>query len=156
MDPIVNARGIISFKNGNQYEYEFPLYVVRVQRINDDIVRVFFTDEHRTQIPVPPATVHHDLQTGNQFNDFAGSFFVTWSGRHEIVSAGVVLIQFNNQRQVSVLSVCEHWRVLNPIGVVVRRDGQIVPAAMRLAPHLMAHDVGDGNVAADEEDEEEE
>lgn len=113
MTDLVNSKGIISFKNGNSYEYQFHDYIIQVGRINDDIVRVCFLNLQRGNIAVPVDTFHRDLQTGNFHNDFGGNFFITWNGRHEIITNGVTLLQFNNQRQVSVLSPCEHWVVKN-------------------------------------------
>ena len=120
----MQSRGAISFRNGNSYEYEFPTYIINVGRVNADIVRVSFQNLQRINIPVPPQTFHHDLQTGDINNDFNGSFFVTWNGRHEIITNGIVLIQFNNQRQVSVMSICEHWAVRDGVGRILRQDGQ--------------------------------
>lgn len=119
----VNSRGTISFKNGNSYTYEFPLFQLHVQKLNNDVARVWFSDANRTPIPVPPNTVQID---GDEtvHNDFNGSFFLTWLGSHSISHNGVIIFQINNQRQVSVHSICEHWDVRDVAGRVVRRDGQ--------------------------------
>ncbi len=127
----LQSRGTISFINGNSYEYEFPAYIIRVNRINADIVRVSFQNLQRIDIPVPSQTFHHDLQTNEIYNDFNGSFFVTWNGRHEIITNGVAIIQFNNQRQVSVMSHCEHWAMRDGVGRLLHQDGKRIGANSR-------------------------
>jgi hypothetical protein len=39
--------GSISFSKGNSYEYGYPLFFIRVSKINDDIVRVYFENTMR-------------------------------------------------------------------------------------------------------------
>ena len=117
----------VTFQNGNSYEYSFPTYIIKVARVNDDIVRVWFQNLQGVDIPVPAQTFHVDLQTRNVHNDFNGIFFITWYGRHTIVTNGIELIQFNNQRQVSVRSSCEHWSVRNATGQLISRNGQKIP-----------------------------
>ena len=126
----VATKGSISFVNGNQYEYQFPALRIRVEAINPDVARIFFVDQQGNQVPVPPNTFHRDVMTQTQHNDFNGSF-ITWMGRHEIVSENIVLVQFNNQRQMDVVSDCEHWLVRNAAGRILKIDGvvQTLPPA---------------------------
>jgi len=66
------------------------------------------------------------LQTNKIHNDFGGNFFITWNGRHEIIRNGLPLIQFNEERELNVMSHCEHWVSKNPLGQVVYKDGKKV------------------------------
>ena len=148
---IVYTRGSISFINDHSYCYEFPAFHLRVEKLSQHVARVWFTNQQGNQIPVPPNTFLLD-EDGSAHNDFAGSFFVTWIGRHSITHNGVVIFNTNNQKQVSVYSSCVHYEVRDALGRVRRRDGQavaIVPApemevvavqAVLQQPHMEGED----------------
>ncbi|KAJ3223940.1 hypothetical protein HK099_000480, partial [Clydaea vesicula] len=105
---VLNSKGTISFKNGNSYSYEFPLFQLHVQKINTDVTRIWFSDNNRNPIPVPPNTLQQD-GNGTFHNDFNGSFFLTWLGSHTITHNGIAIFQLNNQKKVAVHSSCERW-----------------------------------------------
>ncbi|KAJ3132973.1 hypothetical protein HDU90_006509 [Geranomyces variabilis] len=143
------ARGSISFINGKSYRYEYPDFVIRVEKRSTHVARLWFTDLTGNAIPVPADTFLVD-EGGAQHNDFMGSFFITWVGNHSITQAGQVIFTTTNQKQVSVHSTCQHWEVRGPAGELLRRDGRKVTAIV--APKALVAALVD----EDPEDSEEE
>ncbi len=156
----VNSRGSISFRNGNSYSYEFQDFTVRIAKLSQHVARVWFANHQGMQVPVPPNTFLQD-EDGGVHNDFGGSFFITWLGRHTIIHNGVNILSTNNQKQVSVHSSGAHWDVRDAVGIVRRRDGEpVAPLPEPLQPvAIVAVAVDDGAEIqanhAEEEGEEE-
>lgn len=128
----MESKGSINFKNGNSYSFEFNSFKIQIEKINSNIIRIWFTDKNRVTIPVPPNTFQKDGDTSFH-NDFNGSFFMTFLDSTTIIQNDISLFKLTVQKKVFVDNSCVHWNVRNKLGVLKKHDGVSVESVVPIA-----------------------
>lgn len=119
----MSKKGTISYLNENRYEFQFAEFSVRIEKLTNEIARVYFVNPAGADRHPPPNTHLLDLTTRQQHPHFNGSFFITWSGNQRIMIADQTLLEFNNQRCQSVEGDCLHNITRDATGFITRYDG---------------------------------
>jgi len=130
----MNFYGSLIFTTGNQLEFRFATFYIKARSINSQVIQIFFTDLNHLHIPIPPSTFHNDF-SGLMYNDYNGSFFFDSSRKHEIVSSGVILLQFN-QTLIYANKDCLECLARSPSGRIIQNiikgtDDFLVPRMKR-------------------------
>lgn len=96
---------------------------IRIERISNDVARVYLVDEAGNQLPMPGDLTMAD-ETGGQVAVVADAFFIAWVGSYSIRRGGVTVMDLTQQKQHSIkaLAAMEH-------GVDVVEEGRHVSEA---------------------------
>eukprot|EP00611_Tribonema_gayanum_P028837 TRINITY_DN7534_c0_g1_i1.p2 TRINITY_DN7534_c0_g1~~TRINITY_DN7534_c0_g1_i1.p2 ORF type:complete len:112 (+),score=27.64 TRINITY_DN7534_c0_g1_i1:197-532(+) len=78
----------------------------RIERINNDVARLYIVGTNNVQVPVPP---HIQLvnETGAQIAPFMDNFLIIWIGSYALTVNGQIFLKLGNQRQ-QLLSAPDH------------------------------------------------
>ena len=74
---------------------------IRMERINDDVCRVYFADSQQVQQPVP-ANVVLTNAAGNVVAPFLDNFLVTWVNTYTLTANGQPHLILDNLKQQSI------------------------------------------------------
>jgi hypothetical protein len=98
----MNQRGSYSYINPNVNEYDVDDdYRIRIERVDNNIARLYFVNQNGAPVPPPQNTVVRDLAALVNQNSFNGSFFITWIANYGVLRNGEEIIRFTNQKQQS-------------------------------------------------------
>jgi len=101
-------RGSFSYKNDNINVVRFGRDInMRMERVNNDVARIYFVDDRGTNIQIPDGFVLRDnianvnvrpLLVHNGF----GNYFTSWISSYSLLRNGIEIFALSNQRQQSV------------------------------------------------------
>jgi len=72
---------------------------VKIQRINDEVGRVFFVDAVAEEQRIPSEYVFIDLNTGDTVESYKNSWLITWTGSYELKHGEEIILSIQNQRE---------------------------------------------------------
>ena len=98
----MSAKGSFSYKNDTINGFDvningIPMHV-RVEAINNNVARIYVTDVHGNQQPIPPTVILRDA-TGVNVAPFNNDFLITWIDSYVLTVNGVECIWMANQKQ---------------------------------------------------------
>ncbi|KAJ3282225.1 hypothetical protein HK104_010998 [Borealophlyctis nickersoniae] len=94
-------KGTFSFDRANIRETRLgPNLLLRLERSNHGVARLYFVDDTAAEVPIPPNFVVKDLTVHEVVRPFAkgNSFCLCWTDNYEIRHNGEEVLWLENQR----------------------------------------------------------
>ena len=99
---VLMKKGIFSYREHDvNYLVLNDKLTTRIERITNDVARVYLVDGQQVQQPVP-ANVGMTDGAGAAVPPFQNAFFVTWSTSYTLTVDGQPYMHLNNQKQQSI------------------------------------------------------
>ena len=97
-----NYKGSFSYKNDNVNTIVVnPDMTAKIERINNNIARIYLVDSHNVQVPFPPNLTIVD-STGQLVPPFQDNVLITWVDSYVMRDGNVDVFQLDNQKQQSL------------------------------------------------------
>jgi len=99
---VLNKQGSFSYSQGNvNYLNITDEQVIRIERVDENIARVFLVDAHGVQGPIPPHITMTN-SAGNPTPALFNNFFITWVDSYTLAVNGQPHMVLNNQKQQTI------------------------------------------------------
>lgn len=97
-------KGAFSYQNDdiNYLRITGTNLTIRVERINNDVARVYIVNQHHVQQQIPANITMRDA-TNNVIHPFGDNFLISWSNSYILEVDGVVFMTLNQQKQQSIM-----------------------------------------------------
>ena len=101
-DMALSRKGSFSYLHDNvNYVQLDPNLTARIERINNNVARLYLVVNNAVQQPVPAHITVTD-GGGQQVPPFMNNFLITWVDSYTVHVNGNVFIRLNNQKQQSI------------------------------------------------------
>ncbi|RHZ44903.1 hypothetical protein Glove_707g79 [Diversispora epigaea] len=98
-------KGCFSFLNDNKYVVHINTNLrAKIRKLDDDVARLYFTDDQDNQVPVPANITVMNLSSNQASASFGDSFFPTWISNYSICQDGVEIFRLERKKQHAVLT----------------------------------------------------
>ena len=99
---MLSRKGVFSYKHDDANYLALDDHLsIRIERITNDVARVYLVDPQSVQQPVP-ANVTMASATGGAFPPYRNNFFVTWFNSYTLYADGQAHMVLNNQKQQEI------------------------------------------------------
>ncbi|CAG8451297.1 6799_t:CDS:1 [Paraglomus brasilianum] len=100
-------RSSFSYKNDNVNVVRFGRDInMRMERVNNDVARIYFVDDRGTNIQIPNGFVLRDnianVNVRPLLNNGFGNYFTSWISNYSLLRNGIEMFALSNQKQQSV------------------------------------------------------
>lgn len=97
-----NKKGTYSYLQDNvNYVVIDPNLTIRIERINNNIARVYVVDANNVQQPIPQHITMMD-HANVHVNPFQNNFLITWVDSYTLLVNGQAFMKLSNQKQQSI------------------------------------------------------
>ena len=96
-------KGSFSYKNNNINVVEITNNsFLRIERLNQNVARIYFVDQNENQIIIPNNTICKDIIANENINQFQNNFIISWVSNYEITINDMIILILENQKQQSI------------------------------------------------------
>lgn len=101
-DNMLSKKGSFSYKQDNvNYLVLDENTTIKIERINNNVARVYLVDAQQVQQPIPPHVTMTD-SAGGVVAPFLNNFLITWVDSYTLAVNGQPHMVLNNQKQQSI------------------------------------------------------
>nr|CAG8541270.1 12379_t:CDS:1 [Entrophospora candida] len=100
-------KGSFSYKNNNIFVVNIDdnnvQYQARVEKINQNVARIYFVNNNGIEIPIPACVSLRDTTNNEDVNPYGEDFLIAWTSNYTFFLNSVELFRLENQKQQAVM-----------------------------------------------------